>query len=230
MKISELSRRTGVPVASIKYFLRQGLLPAGRATAATLAEYGEEHVQRLRLIKALTTLGGLSIAATREVLGAVDQAHSSESALGAVSYALPVPVAAQRAAGREQEAEGGAAAGAEVAELLATLDWQAPGTSPHVKGLTAALEELRRLDAQYAPGELAAYARLAESVARLDLERAAGLDDPVALAERAVIVFAICAPVFELLRRLAQEDQVRRRVAGGAGHGAGGGEDAAPRQ
>ncbi|WP_329403771.1 MerR family transcriptional regulator [Streptomyces virginiae] len=219
MKISELSRRTGVPVASIKYFLRQGLLPVGRATAATLAEYGEEHAQRLRLIKALTTLGGLSIAATREVLGAVDQAHSSESALGAVSYALPVPVAAQGAAGREAEAEAeaetaaDATAGAEVAELLADLDWQAPSTSPHVQGLTVALEELRRLDAQYAPGELAAYAELAESVARLDLERAAGLDDPVALAERAVIVFAICAPVFELLRRLAQEDQVRRRVA-----------------
>ncbi|WP_030759756.1 MULTISPECIES: MerR family transcriptional regulator [unclassified Streptomyces] len=224
MKISELSRRTGVPVASIKYFLRQGLLPAGRATAATLAEYGEEHAQRLRLIKALTTLGGLSIAATREVLGAVDQAHSSESALGAVSYALPVPVAAQGTAGQETaaaaEAEPAAeaTAGAEVAQLLADLDWQAPVTSPHVQGLTVALEELRRLDAQYAPGELAAYAGLAESVARLDLERAAGLDDPVALAERAVIVFAICAPVFELLRRLAQEDQVRRRVAG-AGRG-----------
>ncbi|MFJ6718492.1 MULTISPECIES: MerR family transcriptional regulator [unclassified Streptomyces] len=214
MKISELSRRTGVPVASIKYFLRQSLLPAGRATAATLAEYGEEHVQRLRLIKALTTLGGLSIAATREVLGAVDQAESSEGALGAISYALPVPVAAQRAAaGQEEEAEADATAGGEVAELLAALDWQAPMTSPHVQGLTVALKELRRLDAQYDPGELAAYARLAESVARLDLERAAGLDDPVELAERAVIVFAICAPVFELLRRLAQEDQVRRRAA-----------------
>ncbi|MEY2228233.1 MerR family transcriptional regulator [Streptomyces sp. BF23-19] len=231
MKISELSRRTGVPVASIKYFLRQGLLPVGRATAATLAEYGEEHAQRLRLIKALTTLGGLSIAATREVLGAVDQAHSSESALGAVSYALPVPVAAQGAAGQEAEAEAetaaDATAGAEVAELLADLDWQAPSSSPHVQGLTVALEELRRLDAQYAPGELAAYAELAESVARLDLERAAGLDDPVALAERAVIVFAICAPVFELLRRLAQEDQVRRRVAD-AGAGRGGRDDTLP--
>lgn len=203
-----------MPVASIKYFLRQGLLPAGRATAATLAEYGDEHAQRLRLIKALTTLGGLSIAATRDVLGAVDQAHTSEGALGAISYALPVPVAAQSAAGHEEEAAADATAGAEVAELLATLDWQAPDTSPHVEGLTAALKELRRLDAQYAPGELAAYARLAESVARLDLERAVSLEDPVALAERAVIVFAICAPVFELLRRLAQEDQVRRRVAG----------------
>ncbi|GHB51218.1 transcriptional regulator [Streptomyces cirratus] len=214
MKISELSRRTGVPVASIKYFLRQGLLPAGRATAATLAEYGDEHVQRLRLIKALTTLGGLSIAATRDVLGAVDQADSSEGALGAISYALPVPVAAQGAAGPEEEAEADESAAAEVAELLATLEWQAPDTSPHVLGLTAALKELRRLDARYGPGELAAYAALAESVARLDLERAVGVEDPVALAERAVIVFAICAPVFELLRRLAQENQVRRRVAG----------------
>ncbi|MFG2666132.1 MerR family transcriptional regulator [Streptomyces sp. NPDC048387] len=225
MKISELSRRTGVPVASIKYFRRQGLLPAGRATAATLAEYGEEHAERLRLIKALTTLGGLSIAATREVLGAVDQAHTTEGALGAISYALPVPVASsQSGADEEEDAEAQEAAGAEVAELLAALDWRAPETSPHVRGLTAALKELRRLDAQYAPGELAAYARLAQSVARLDLERAECLDDPVALAERAVIVFAICAPVFELLRRLAQEDQVRRRLPDGDGDGEGNGE------
>ncbi|MEU3312673.1 MerR family transcriptional regulator [Streptomyces sp. NPDC006662] len=225
MKISELSRRTGVPVASIKYFRRQGLLPAGRPTAATLAEYGEEHAERLRLIKALTTLGGLSIAATREVLGAVDQAHTTEGALGAISYALPVPVASsQSGADEEEDAEAQEAAGTEVAELLAALDWRAPETSPHVRGLTAALKELRRLDAQYAPGELAAYARLAQSVARLDLERAECLDDPVALAERAVIVFAICAPVFELLRRLAQEDQVRRRLPDGDGDGEGNGE------
>ncbi|MEU4356155.1 MerR family transcriptional regulator [Streptomyces virginiae] len=217
MKISELSRRTGVPVASIKYFLRQGLLPAGRATAATLAEYGEEHAQRLRLIKALTTLGGLSIAATRDVLGAVDQAQGVEGALGAVSYALPVPGAARPAANAGESSEGDTTAGAEVAELLAALEWQVPGTSPHVQGLTAALKELRRLDAQYAPGELAAYARLAESVARLDLERAVGIEDPVSLAERAVVVLAVCAPVFELLRRLAQEDQVRRRAAGAPG-------------
>ncbi|MFB7172824.1 MerR family transcriptional regulator [Streptomyces sp. NPDC056254] len=233
MKISELSRRTGVPVASIKYFLRQGLLPAGRATAATSAEYGDEHAQRLRLIKALTKLGGLSIAATREVLGAVDQAHGVEGALGAVSYALPVPGPARPVAvpgeagegqtgageaGAGEAADGGdATAGAEVAELLAALEWQVPDTSPHVDALTAALKELRRLDAQYAPGELAAYARLAESVARLDLERAVGIDDPVSLVERAVVVLAVCAPVFELLRRLAQEDQVRRRAAAGAG-------------
>ncbi|MFD9902710.1 MerR family transcriptional regulator [Streptomyces sp. NPDC059063] len=216
MKISELSRTTGVPVASIKYFRRQGLLPAGRATAATLAEYGEEHVQRLRLIKALTTLGGLSIAATREVLSAVDQAHTTDGTLRAISYALPVPVVhtpAVDAADEAREAAAEEAARTDVADLIAAMGWQVSDTSPHVEGLTAALRELRRLDADYQPDRLAAYADLAQSVARLDLERAAGLAESPGLAEQAVIVLALSGPLLELMRRLAQEDQVGRRSA-----------------
>ncbi|QDQ09842.1 MerR family transcriptional regulator [Streptomyces spectabilis] len=222
MKISELSQRTGVPVASIKYFRRQGLLPAGRATAATLAEYGEEHVQRLRLIKALTTLGGLSIAATRDVLAAVDQADSTDGTLKAISYALPVPVA-QAPAGdgeTETETEAEAAAEADAADLIAAMDWQVPDDSPHVQGLTTVLRELRRLDANYRLDRLAAYGELARSIARLDLERAADFDDSPALAEQAVIVLALSGPVLELLRRLAQEDQVRRRMEAGESGGA----------
>ncbi|MGA4837904.1 MerR family transcriptional regulator [Streptomyces sp. G45] len=216
MKISELSRTTGVPVASIKYFRRQGLLPAGRATAATLAEYGEEHVQRLRLIKALTTLGGLSIAATREVLSAVDRADTTDGTLKAISYALPVPVAHTPAvddadAAREAAAE--AAARTDVAHLIAAMDWRVCDTSPHVEGLTTALRELRRLDADYQPDRLVSYAELAQAVARLDLERAAGFAESPGLAEQAVIVLALSGPLLELLRRLAQEDQVSRRSA-----------------
>ncbi|GAA1595830.1 MULTISPECIES: MerR family transcriptional regulator [Streptomyces] len=216
MKISELSRRTGVPVASIKYFRREGLLPAGRATAATLAEYGDEHVQRLRLIKALTALGGLSIAATREVLAALDRADTTDGTLGAISYALPVPVAESPAADAEEDARAADAAEADVAELVAAMDWQVSDVSPHVRGLATAVKELRRLDPHYRPDRLVAYADLARSIARLDLERAAAIDDPAALAEQAVIVFALSAPVLELLRRLAQEDLVRRRIAGDA--------------
>ncbi|MCI3928614.1 MerR family transcriptional regulator [Streptomyces sp. AN091965] len=212
MKISELSQRTGVPVASIKYFRRQGLLPAGRATAATLAEYGEEHVQRLRLIKALTTLGGLSIAATGDVLAAVDRADSTDGTLRAISYALPVPVAQAPAGDEGREAAAEAAAAADAADLIAAMDWQVPDDSPHVQGLTTVLRELRRLDANYRLDRLAAYGELARSIARLDLERAADFDDSPALAEQAVIVLALSGPVLELLRRLAQEDQVRRRM------------------
>ncbi|MFI1800207.1 MerR family transcriptional regulator [Streptomyces sp. NPDC020379] len=213
MKISELSRTTGVPVASIKYFRREGLLPAGRATAATLAEYGDEHVQRLRLIKALTTLGGLSIAATREVLAAVDRADSADGTLKAISYALPVPVAQAPAGGAAAAAAAEAAAAADVSGLITAMDWHIPGTSPHISGLTTVLRELRRLDADYRPERLLAYAELARSIARLDLERAAAFEDSPTLAEQAVVVLALSGPMLELLRRLAQEDQVRRRTA-----------------
>jgi len=35
MRIGELSRRSGVPVPSIKYYVREGLLPAGERTRPT---------------------------------------------------------------------------------------------------------------------------------------------------------------------------------------------------
>ena len=41
MRISELSARTGVPVATIKYYLREGLLPEGERTAPTQATYAD---------------------------------------------------------------------------------------------------------------------------------------------------------------------------------------------
>src|SRR5690606_30794963 len=59
-------------IPTLKYYLREGLLPPGRATAATQAEYGDTHVVRLRLIRALTDVGGLSLAAVRAVLAALD--------------------------------------------------------------------------------------------------------------------------------------------------------------
>ncbi|WEH34186.1 MerR family transcriptional regulator [Streptomyces sp. AM 4-1-1] len=77
MRISELSRRSGVPVATIKYYIREGMLPPGRATSATQAEYGDQHVRRLRLVRALIGVRGLSVSATREVLRAVS-AHESD--------------------------------------------------------------------------------------------------------------------------------------------------------
>ena len=53
MKISELSERSGVPVATVKFYIREGMLPRGEALSTTRAEYGEEHLTRLRLISAL---------------------------------------------------------------------------------------------------------------------------------------------------------------------------------
>ncbi len=71
MRISELSAQTGVTVPTIKYYLREELLPEGERSSATQAAYGEKHVERLRVIRALLD-AGVSIAETRRVLGALD--------------------------------------------------------------------------------------------------------------------------------------------------------------
>ena len=75
MRIAELSRRSGVPVPTIKYYLREGLLPGGTPTGRNQADYDERHLHRLRLVRALVDVGQVSIAGAREVLGAVDDAQ-----------------------------------------------------------------------------------------------------------------------------------------------------------
>lgn len=55
-------------LVAVTYYLREGLLPQGRATGATQAEYDETHMRRLVLIRVLIGVGGLSLAETRGVL------------------------------------------------------------------------------------------------------------------------------------------------------------------
>lgn len=45
MRLAELSRRSGVSTATIKYYLREGLLPPGRQVNPTTAEYDDGHLQ-----------------------------------------------------------------------------------------------------------------------------------------------------------------------------------------
>ncbi len=72
MRISELSRHSGVPIATIKFYLREGLLPSGVHTARNQAEYDESHVTRLVFLRTLTSIGQLSLSSVREVLAAVE--------------------------------------------------------------------------------------------------------------------------------------------------------------
>ena len=72
IRIAELSATSAVATATITYYQREGLLPPGEATGPNQASYGEEHIRRLRLIRSLIDVGGLSVAFARGVLGAVD--------------------------------------------------------------------------------------------------------------------------------------------------------------
>src|SRR6478752_6940457 len=63
MRMKELSEVSGVPVATIKFYQRERLLPAGERTHPNQSVYGDEHLRRIRLIRALIEVGGLSVAA-----------------------------------------------------------------------------------------------------------------------------------------------------------------------
>ena len=72
MQLKELSERSGVSAASIKYYLREGLLPAGEAIHATRAQYSARHVERLELIQSLRRIVGLNIEQIRGLLKMAD--------------------------------------------------------------------------------------------------------------------------------------------------------------
>ena len=85
MRISELSSHTEIPVATVKFYLRENLLHEGVRTAATQSQYDQSHVARLRLIRALLGPGGLSVAAAHQVIQAIEEPPESVHELLAVA-------------------------------------------------------------------------------------------------------------------------------------------------
>lgn len=97
MFIAELSERSGTPAATIKYYVREGLLPAGERVGGNRTLYSDEHERRLRLIRAMLEVGKLSIASVKNVLDALDEpdapiAHTFDVAQQALSRSA-VPLA-----------------------------------------------------------------------------------------------------------------------------------------
>ncbi|MFI6011203.1 MerR family transcriptional regulator [Streptomyces sp. NPDC051243] len=205
MRISELSRRSGVAVTTIKYYLREGLLQPGRQTAATQAEYDEHHLRRLKLIRALTGVRGLSVSTTREVLDALAEHTGDTHRVLGLTLGSVAP--AQEPAGQVPES-------VEVDALVKELGWDVHQAAPARVTLAETLSSLRSLGVPVDWRVLLPYARLAERTAVLDLDQLGGLDDPLEVAERALLLTVLLEPALLALRRMAQENESARRHTG----------------
>jgi DNA-binding transcriptional MerR regulator len=193
MKMSELSRASGVPVATIKFYLRERLLPVGRATAATQAQYDEEHLARLRLIRALVDVGRLPLAAVRDVLAMVDAgADATPAAVGTAHEALPPLV--QRGTGPPRRARA----------VLDRLGWHVDPDSSSVHQLEAALAAVDAVGLAPTQGRLEAYARAALEVAEVDVADVPRRT-PGDAVQYVVVGTVLYEPVLLALRRLAQQ-------------------------
>lgn len=217
MRISELSRASGVPVATIKYYLREGLLPAGVSTSATQAVYDDAHVSRLLLVRALVEVAGLSIAQVRSVLACVDDPPSSwHDVLGAAHSALPSSGARSSAmSDAKTRVKPGAKPGDPVDPVDAraavdTLGWQVHPQTPALADLQRALDAVAAAGMPISAERLAVYGSAASTVAEVDV---AGVptSSPEQATRYVVLGTLLYEPVLLALRRLAQVDVSGRR-------------------
>ena len=68
LRMGELAEASGVPAATIKHYLREGLLPEPHKTSRNMAYYPPEFVDRIRLIKQLQEERFMPLRVIREVL------------------------------------------------------------------------------------------------------------------------------------------------------------------
>lgn len=203
MRISELSARTGVSVATIKYYRREGLLPEGVRSAPTQATYDEAHVSRLRVIRALIE-SGVSIAETRRVLDTLDRPPANPHDLLGAAHAAITP-----------SVEGDV--DVSVAErLVEGLGWQPGSCDPHVlSGVARALESLDRADFRVSDDLLAVYLDAIRRIARAEI---AGVPaDPAEAVRYVVLGSVLVEPLLLALRRVAEQVASAERFEGSAG-------------
>ncbi|MBE3001729.1 MerR family transcriptional regulator [Nocardiopsis sp. HNM0947] len=204
MRISELSEHSGSPVPSIKYYLREGLLHRGERTSPNQARYDGSHVRRLRLIRALTEVGGLSLADTRSLLEGIDgNSVSNHDLLGRTLMTVD-------SGGREPAGpEGG---DLELADALAEQQgWFVYPDSPMRHRLAQILATFRSLGMELDRDWLDSYAEAAEQLAQADMQYVEGLTDVDELLEKAVVGTVLGDSLLASLRRLAQASASRDR-------------------
>jgi DNA-binding transcriptional MerR regulator len=68
LRIGELAEASGVPVPTIKHYLREGLLPGGVKTSRNMAYYPPDFVDRIKLIKQLQEERFMPLKAIKAVL------------------------------------------------------------------------------------------------------------------------------------------------------------------
>lgn len=77
-KMKDLCERTGLDRQVIHFYIQQGLLPEGRKTGRNMAYYGDEHVERIKLIRKLQHERFLPLKAIKALLEERDDAFSPQ--------------------------------------------------------------------------------------------------------------------------------------------------------
>ncbi|MFG2769670.1 MerR family transcriptional regulator [Streptomyces sp. NPDC048350] len=190
--LSALSRRTNVPVRTLRSYQELDLLP-------TLPEYDESHVRRVALVKALLNVGGLPHAEVRRLVRHVeDERPPANELLRITQHALPTPGSASP----DQEWEW---AQARVSDLIRGWGWQVSPDNPAWQTLCQVTIACKSLGHHEIPRLFPAYAEHLERIARLEVQILSEQDHPESAATSLVAVTALGDVAISALRRLAHE-------------------------
>ena len=216
MRLAELSRRSGVSRSTIKFYLREGLLPAGDPRSRNQALYGERHLERLALIRALREVARLPLDVIARVAAELDRAlaegwDSGADPIGEALRAIYAPPARARSPEEQAELE---KLRDEVKEFLRGLDW-ITGEEGHyfADEIADALIQVRRhIYPGYPVAALAEHARVAWQLSEAEFanlppgfrvpvrERGDDISGPTRVAILSTVLFD---RVFGALRRCA---------------------------
>ncbi|GLY00474.1 MULTISPECIES: MerR family transcriptional regulator [Actinoplanes] len=208
MRISDLSRRSGVPVATIKFYLREHLLPPGERTGHNQAVYGDAHLHRLQLIRVFTTIGQLDLTSVRRLLATVEDDRLPLTGIYDILNQVLAP-AAEPVAG---ESPALAEALADVDRLVRAEGWQVRPDAATRAHLATVLSAMRRLAGDWTPDSLDEYVKAADRLVRREVDELP--PDP---SDRAAAVAhsLLLGEAYAAIRRLAQEHHVSRRFGEG---------------
>lgn len=206
MRVKELSSRSGVSVPTIKYYLREGLLPPGELISRNQANYDDAHLRRLRLVRALIDIGGLTIAAVKEVLAAAD---APDETVRTMLFTAQQSISGQPDLPRD---DAWAEAEQNVADLVERRGWQVRADSRAWQTVVAVLVSARQLEHGVWTRKLDIYADACERIATADLDYVAGIDEVDAMLEGTVVGTVLGDTLMTALRRLAHQSESVKRL------------------
>jgi DNA-binding transcriptional MerR regulator len=200
MRISALAAQAGLPVATVKFYLRERLLHEGELTSATQAQYDESHVRRLQLVRALLGPADLSVAEARRVVATLDAPPPDPTELLGV---------AQHAVARERDPD------VDTAPARAAADrwgWSAPDGEEllELPGLAEALAAVDAAGFEVPEGNLDLYAEHITAIAHRELD-GIPVDSLEGALRYVVLGTVLIEPVLLAMRRVAHEAESRRR-------------------
>lgn len=215
--IQELAATSGVTVASIKFYLREGLLRPGDPSRPRRAYYDEGHLRRLAVVRALRDVARLPVDAIRRAVAALDAPHADS--VDAIAPAIDALAPPRRAPGADAELR---KARRDVSELFDRAGLVVRPQAGSRETVARSLAALRRMQAPITLEAIELWLEALRETTREEIEnedtRRILLSDKEGALEIAMLGTVVFEPIILALRRALHEHHtvglVRLRAGG----------------